>query len=146
MDSASADGAVAGDVATRRIGFRVPALVTVNDSDPSVVKNNRSTDGSGTFGMYFRINGAPVFARGANMVPMEEMEGRLSDEAHRQLVGSAADVGMNMLRVWGGGMFLPDAFYDECDVRGLLLYHDMMFVGANHTAVGVSNATLVAEV
>ena len=49
------------------------------------------------------------------MIPMEELEGRMSAEAHHQLVQSAADGGLNTLRVWGGGMFLPDAWYDACD-------------------------------
>jgi hypothetical protein len=55
-----------------------------------------------------------VFA-GANMVPMEELEGRMDGGAHRILVKSSADAGMNTLRVWGGGMFFPEQFYDACD-------------------------------
>ena len=75
-----------------------------------------------------RVNGAPMLARGANMIPMEELEGRLSGAAHRQLVKSAADGSMNTLRVWGGGMFLPDAFYDAADEFGIMIYHDMQYV------------------
>lgn len=67
-------------------------------------------------------------ARGANMIPMDQLEGRLLGSSHRTLVKSAADANMNMLRVWGGGMVLPDEFYDACDEYGILLYHDMMFV------------------
>ena len=52
-----------------------------------------------------------IFAKGANMIPMDELEGRMSASAHRQLVRSAADGGMNTLRVWGGGIFLPRAWY-----------------------------------
>ena len=52
-----------------------------------------------------------IFAKGANMIPMDELEGRMSAAAHRQLVRSAADAGMNTLRVWGGGIFLPRAWY-----------------------------------
>jgi len=85
--------------------------------------------------MYFRINGALVYSRGANVVPMHVMEGRWSDEAHVELVKSAATAGINMLRVWGGGALLPQAFYDACDEYGILLYHDLFFVGEqNHSA------------
>ena len=48
-------------------------------------------------------------------------------DAHRALVKSAADGAFNTLRVWGGGMFLPDAWYDACDELGLMVYHDMQY-------------------
>lgn len=75
-------------------------------------------------------------ARGANFIPMDQLEGRLSDDAHRIAVQSAAAAHMNMLRIWGGGMVLPQAFYEACDELGILLYHDMMFVDeAGHRPV-----------
>ena len=55
------------------------------------------------------------------VIPMEELEGRMSDEAHRVLVQNAAEGGMNTLRVWGGGMFLPDSWYDACDELGIMV-------------------------
>lgn len=118
--------------ATRRIGFRVPALVTVNDTNATYVANNTHTDGSGTHGMFFRVNGAAMYARGGNLVPMDELEGRLDAGAYAQLVAGAADAGMNAIRVWGGGIYPPDAFYDACDERGIILYHDMQFAGRGH--------------
>ena len=105
---------------TQTIGFRVAALVTANDTN--------STDGSGTHGMHFRINGVDLLARGANVVPMDLLPARWTEEAHFGMVASAAAVGMNLLRVWGGGVVLPTAFYDACDRMGILLYHDLMFV------------------
>jgi beta-mannosidase len=54
--------------------------------------------------MRFRVNGASFVARGANMIPMEELEARQSDAAYVALLESAAAAGMNMLRVWGGGI------------------------------------------
>ncbi len=114
-------------VADRRVGFRYFALVTGNDTDAAWVAAHASGDGTAALGMRFRVNGAPVWSRGANMIPMEEMEGRLDAEAHRRVVRSAVDGGMNTLRVWGGGIFLPNAWYDACDEMGVLVYHDMMF-------------------
>ena len=55
------------------------------------------------------------------MIPMDELEGRYSAEAHRQLVKSAVEGKMNTLRVWGGGVFLPHAWYDACDELGILV-------------------------
>jgi len=93
--------------------------------------------------MYFRVNGALIFARGANFIPMDQLEGRQLDEAHRIVVKSAAEAKMNMLRVWGGGMVLPDAFYGACDELGILLYHDMMFVDeAGHVPIQTKSVEL----
>ena len=89
---------------SRRIGFRVFALVTVNDTNVTIVASNASknvtgqVNDTGTFGMFFRVNGVGIYSRGANMIPMEELEGRMDAEAHRILVKSSADAGMNTLR------------------------------------------------
>ena len=96
---------------------------------------NNEGEGSGQHGMFFRINGAGLLARGANFIPMDQLEGRLSDESHRLAVQSAAAANMNMFRIWGGGMILTDAFYDACDEHGILLYHDMMFAQHGHSPV-----------
>ena len=129
--------AAAAVSASRRIGFRFVALVTGNDTDASYVAASQGKQGTDHVGMIFRVNGAAIFARGANMIPMEELEGRLDADAHRFLVQSAAHAKFNMLRVWGGGMFLPDAFYDACDEFGILIYHDMQYAQEGHSpAVG----------
>eukprot|EP01046_Picozoa_sp_COSAG06_P002943 COSAG06_NODE_108_length_23594_cov_43.013450_12_plen_1117_part_00 len=122
--SASASAAVS---ATRRIGFRMFALVTGNDTNPEWLKNNTNGDGTDTFGMYWRINGAAILAKGANMIPMEELEGRMSADAHYQIVLNAMEGRMNTLRLWGGGIFMPRAWYDACDELGIMVYHDMMY-------------------
>jgi len=126
----------------RRIGFRTSALVTINDTNATALQE--AQEGTGSHGMYFRINGALVWARGGNFVPMDQLEGRLSDEAHRELVRSAAAANMNMLRIWGGGMVLPQSFYDACDEEGILLFHDMMFV-QEHNHGAVQNPTVTEE-
>lgn len=112
----------------KRVGFRVSALVTLNDTAINTTFLDKMAEGSGQHGMYFRVNGAVVMARGANFIPMDQLEGRQSDEAHRIIVQSAARANMNMIRIWGGGMVPPNAFYEACDEEGVLLYHDMMFV------------------
>lgn len=112
-------------------GFRIAALVTNNETQDLEDNGAPSADqaeGSGTHGMYFRVNGALIWSRGANFIPMDQLDGRLTEEAHKIAVQSAAAANMNTLRVWGGGMILPEAFYDACDEMGLMLYHDMMFV------------------
>ena len=124
---ASAPGAAV--FASRRIGFRVFAIVTGNDTDPSSLSG---VDGSGNITMRFKINGADLWARGANMVMMEELEGRASTAALVQIVQSAADASMNVFRVWGGGVWQYDSFYDACDELGVLLYHDAMYAQGGH--------------
>jgi beta-mannosidase len=132
--------------ATRRVGFRFFALVTGNDTDPAYVQQAADADGTDTLGMLFRVNGAVIFSRGANMIPMEELEGRLDATAHRVLVQSAVDGGMNTLRVWGGGIFLPDVWYDACDELGVLIYHGLksveFFLKKKSCSCALTKATL----
>ena len=113
----------------RRLGFRVVTLVTGNDTDPTTLAGK---DGQDHFTMRFKVNGANIYSRGANMIPMEEMEGRSSDAAHRRLVQSAVEGGFNTFRLWGGGIFQWDVWYDACDEMGVLIYHDAMFAQGNH--------------
>ena len=122
---------------TKRIGFRTSAIVTINESATDNSDSN-DDDGTGMHGMYLRINGAFVMARGANIIPADQLEGRYSFESHtndityRTIVESAAAARMNIIRVWGGGKVLPQAFYDACDEYGILVYQDQMFVDEDH--------------
>ena len=70
--------------------------------------------------------------RGANLVPMEELEARMSASAYGALVRSAAEAGMNCIRINGVGIFPPRAFFSECDKHGILVYHDMMYQPPHH--------------
>lgn len=112
------------------LGFRTIRLVTSNEfgSHRRIDNDKPIEEGNGFHGMYFRINGKIINARGANCVPMSQLEGKYDDDAHRILVESAAGANMNMLRVWGGGTIFPDSFYDACDEKGIIIYHDLMFV------------------
>jgi beta-mannosidase len=75
----------------------------------------------------FVVNGVPVFAKGANWIPADSFPTRITRERYRQLVESARDANMNMLRVWGGGIYESDAFYELCDEMGILLWQEFMF-------------------
>jgi beta-mannosidase len=98
---------------TRRIGLRQLSLVTEKDAAGL------------SFG--FRVNGRDVFAKGANWIPTDALPGRITAEKTRDLLQSAVDANMNMIRVWGGGRYEPDSFYDACDELGLMVWQDLMF-------------------
>ena len=98
---------------TRRIGLRDAKLVTQKDD--------------AGLGFKFQINGRDIFAKGANWIPADALAGRITQAAVRDLLQSAVDANMNMIRVWGGGRYEPDWFYDLCDELGLMVWHDFMF-------------------
>lgn len=79
---------------------------------------------------YFKLNGVPVFMKGANYIPPDSFLTRTNDVDYQKIVKNAVDANMNMLRVWGGGVYADDAFYDECDKNGILVWQDFMFACA----------------
>jgi beta-mannosidase len=79
---------------------------------------------------YFRVNNVPIFAKGANWIPSDSFDSRLSDNQVRWELESAARAHHNMIRVWGGGLYERDFFYQECDRLGLLVWQDFMFACA----------------
>ncbi|WP_226000189.1 beta-mannosidase [Paenibacillus sp. BJ-4] len=76
---------------------------------------------------YFELNGVPVFAKGANHIPNDSFATEVTKERYRHEIASAAASHMNMLRVWGGGIYEEDVFYELCDEYGLLIWQDFMF-------------------
>ncbi|MGG4143677.1 glycoside hydrolase family 2 protein [Paenibacillus algorifonticola] len=76
---------------------------------------------------YIELNGVPVFAKGANHIPNDSFLPDVTYERYRHEIASAALANMNMLRVWGGGIYEADAFYTLCDEYGLLVWQDFMF-------------------
>jgi len=80
-------------------------------------------------GFAFVVNGVPIFAKGANFVPMDEFPERVTPARIEQLLRSARDANMNMLRVWGGGYYQDDAFYASADRLGLMIWQEFMFGG-----------------
>ncbi|GKX65313.1 beta-mannosidase [Inconstantimicrobium mannanitabidum] len=75
----------------------------------------------------FKINDNLIFVKGANHVPADCLLGRITDEKDRRILEAAADANMNMIRVWGGGVYASEAFMDGCDELGLMVWHDFMF-------------------
>ncbi|WP_411342950.1 beta-mannosidase [Paenibacillus sp. WLX1005] len=76
---------------------------------------------------YFEVNGVPVFAKGANHIPNDSFSPRVDYGRYLHEIVSAADANMNMLRVWGGGIYENDEFYNLCDEYGILVWQDFMF-------------------
>jgi beta-mannosidase len=75
----------------------------------------------------FVVNGVPVFARGSNWIPADSFPARVSDAVLERLIGDAAAANQNMIRVWGGGYYESESFYDLCDRHGILVWQDFMF-------------------
>ncbi len=84
----------------------------------------------------FVVNGIDVFAKGGNWIPADVFPTRVSAEHYRHLLQACRDARMNMLRVWGGGIYEDDAFYDLCDELGLLVWQDFMFSCSLYPADG----------
>ncbi len=76
---------------------------------------------------YFKLNGKSVFMKGANVVPPDSFLPRVADATYFSLVENAKKANMNMLRVWGGGVYFDNAFYEACDANGILVWQDFMF-------------------
>lgn len=76
---------------------------------------------------YFELNGVPVFAKGANYIPNDNFLPRVSRQQYEKVISDAVDANMNMLRVWGGGIYENDYFYELCDEQGIMVWQDFMF-------------------
>jgi len=100
----------------RKIGLRTVELVQKRDSI------GRS--------FYLKVNGTPAFIRGANYIPMDNFPSRVTDSMYRELITDVDAANMNMLRVWGGGIYEKDVFYDLCDEKGIMVWQDFMFANA----------------
>ena len=81
---------------------------------------------------HFACNGVPFFSKGANWIPADSFVTRLTDAHYTQLLQAAADTHMNMLRVWGGGIYEQDIFYELCDQLGICIWQDFMFACATY--------------
>ena len=97
-------------------GIRTAALIQENDS---IGKS-----------FYFKINGEKLFIKGANYIPQDVFLTNVTDENYRQLIAKVVKAHMNMIRVWGGGIYEKELFYDLCDKNGILVWQDFMFAGS----------------
>jgi len=104
---------VGGSTTVLNIGFRTIEVI-----------NNEDDNG---LSMFFRVNGRDIFAKGANWIPADALPSGQTESKIRHLLESSAKVHMNMIRVWGGGQYESDFFYNLCDELGLLVWQDFMF-------------------
>jgi len=79
---------------------------------------------------YFKINGTPVYMKGANYIPQNSLQNRVVDADYDKLLSNVVDANMNMLRVWGGGIYEDNLFYERCDEKGILVWQDFMYACA----------------
>jgi len=90
-------------------------------------------DGQGE-AFYFTLNGEKVFMKGANYIPCDVFLPRVTDSIYRRTIGDAVAANMNMIRVWGGGVYEDNRFYELCDENGILVWQDFMFACSMYPA------------
>lgn len=136
----AADGRVI-DTHTRRLGLRRLRLVQapVADLGPGA----RGPEPGRSFA--FEVNGVELFCGGANWIPDDNLLERITPERYRQRVQQAVDANLVMLRVWGGGIYETDAFYDACDALGVLVWQDFVFACGLYPAHPAFVASVEAE-
>lgn len=125
------DGETTRDSWTRRVGFRTVELDTSEDETGSKFT--------------FVINGVPLFIRGANWIPDDCFPSRLTEERYRDRIEQAVGANLNLLRVWGGGIYERDEFYDICDELGVLTWQDFLFACAAYPEEEPIRSEVIAE-
>lgn len=114
-----------------RVGFRTVSLDTAPDEHGAPFN--------------ISVNGQLVNIRGANWIPDDTFVTRVTPERYRVAVGDAVDANMNMLRVWGGGIYEQDAFYDACDEAGVMVWQDFLFACAAYAEEDPLRSEVEAE-
>ncbi|GHU68589.1 beta-mannosidase [Bacteroidia bacterium] len=110
------------DSQTKKVGIR--SLKVINQPD----EYGKS--------LYLELNGIPVFAKGANYIPCDNFLPRVTQEIYERTILDAVNANMNTLRVWGGGIYENDVFYELCDQYGIMIWQDFMFACALYPAEG----------
>jgi len=111
--SATVSVGESSDTQSREIGLRTLKLIQKPDS--------------AGHSFYFELNGVPVFAKGENHIPNDMFLNRVTHDVYDWEIGTAVKSNINMLRVWGGGIYEDDYFYQLCDRNGILIWQDFMF-------------------
>ncbi|MFI3299147.1 MAG: glycoside hydrolase family 2 TIM barrel-domain containing protein [Rikenellaceae bacterium] len=106
------------DQTTAEIGVRTIELCQEPDAD-----------GQGS-NFYFKVNGEPVFAKGANYIPQDVFTPRVTRQKYEEFIKTCVESNYNMIRVWGGGIYEEDYFYELCDKYGIMVWQDFMFACA----------------
>lgn len=119
------------DSRSLRIGLRTVALCTEDDQWGREFA--------------FEINGVRIFAMGGNYIPEDSLIPRINRYTATELIDNCILANFNMLRVWGGGYYLPDYFMDICDERGLLIWHDFMFACSGYLLTDELRENITAE-
>ena len=101
---------------SKKLGIRSVELISEKDSIGE--------------GFYFKLNGKPVYMKGANYIPQNIFLPEVDQEDYSNLINDVVNANMNMLRVWGGGAYEADFFYQLCDAQGILVWQDFMFACA----------------
>jgi beta-mannosidase len=112
---------------TVRIARDIAAQGTLNTGLRSIELRREVTKTGKSFA--FVVNGIAIFAKGADVIPFDSFPNRVTPEIHRQILQSARDAHMNMVREWGGGIYETDDFYDICDELGIMVWQEFMFGG-----------------
>ena len=89
-----------------------------------LIKRDKDKDGES---FAISVNGKPIYSKGANWIPADSFTTRIKRENYKSLLGDAVKANMNTLRVWGGGIYEPDCFYELCDEMGIMVWQDFMF-------------------
>lgn len=111
------DDSVIYDEINKRVGIRTVELI-LKEKEVNTFR--------------FQVNGHPVFAKGANWIPGDSFLPRVTSDKYERLLSLAKDGNMNIIRVWGGGIYENDIFYDLCDELGLMVWQDFMFACASY--------------
>jgi beta-mannosidase len=112
---------------TVRTGRDIAAQASLNTGLRSIELRREITKTGKSFA--FVVNGIAIFAKGADVIPFDSFPNRATPEIHRQILQSARDAHMNMVREWGGGIYETDDFYDICDELGIMVWQEFMFGG-----------------
>lgn len=108
------------------------ANMVLNDGKKKIYVTDQEAQKLPGHNFAFEVNGLQIFAMGADYIPEDSILTRQTRERTNMLLASAQESHFNCLRVWGGGYFMDDFFYDICDERGLLVWHDFMFACASY--------------